>query len=298
MVNNIAIVVFCYNRPQHLNNTLNSLLKCNLVNDFSFLFFCDGPKSNKETDFDLTDKVKTIANEFSITNKIVFSSDVNKGLAESVITGLDKVFEQYEMAIVLEDDLEFSTDFLTHIQKALVFYKEHKSVFSVSGYSFPIGFKDENDCGYFSYRFSSWAWATWKDRWKQVDWELKKYKRNFSDDSIGSFSICGEDYPYMLKNQFKGKIDSWAIRFAFNAFINKGIHYFPNFSKAANTGLDNSGTHSKKNNKLAVELVADLNLNFPTSIIVKEKVKELNRFYFKRTLIKKIVRFVRDFFNI
>ena len=30
---------------------------------------------------------------------------------------------------------------------------------------------------YLSYRASSWGWATWRERWMKVDWNVKEYQK-------------------------------------------------------------------------------------------------------------------------
>ena len=40
------IVIFSYNRPSHLNNLLDSLIKNKESRFFKIFFFCDGPKND------------------------------------------------------------------------------------------------------------------------------------------------------------------------------------------------------------------------------------------------------------
>gem|GEM_PF-5972555 len=34
---------------------------------------------------------------------------------------------------------------------------------------------------YFNYRPSSWGWATWKNKWGNIDWEIKDFKTFIQD---------------------------------------------------------------------------------------------------------------------
>jgi hypothetical protein len=47
----------------------------------------------------------------------------------------------------------------------------------------------------------------------------------------------------MLRQQIKGKIDSWAIRWHASAFIENKLTLYPYRSLVANIGLDGTGTH-------------------------------------------------------
>ena len=106
----------------------------------------------------------------------IIKAETNKGLARSVISGVTEIIEQYDKVIVVEDDLISAPDFLQYMNNALDFYKEDKSIWSICSYTFkmniPVHYKHDV---YLSYRGGSWGWATWKDGWKKVDWEVDDY---------------------------------------------------------------------------------------------------------------------------
>ena len=108
----------------------------------------------------------------------IYESPYNKGLACSIIDGVTKIVNDYEKIIVLEDDLITTPNFLNFMNQALHFYITDATIFSISGYtlnlpSLPSYSKDF----YLGYRGSSWGWGTWKDRWDEVDWEIKDYDK-------------------------------------------------------------------------------------------------------------------------
>ena len=101
-------------------------------------------------------------------------SDVNLGLANSIIKGVSSIFEKYEKVIVLEDDLLTTQNFLLYMNQALDEYEETKNVFSISGYSLNLmSASYPSETTYFLNRSWSWGWATWKDCWK-----------HFNDDAV------------------------------------------------------------------------------------------------------------------
>ena len=96
-------------------------------------------------------------------------SDTNLGCAKRVQTGLDYVFENEEMAIILEDDTLPDPSFFNFCEELLERYKHDKRVAHISGcnlHSNAVNFKE-------SYCFSSivniWGWATWKRAWIHYD---------------------------------------------------------------------------------------------------------------------------------
>lgn len=90
------------------------------------------------------------------------------------------MFEHFDFLIILEDDIITFPAFLSYMNKALSFYKDRKTVFSISGHSHaPEKFNVPADYNYdvfASLRLFNWGLATWKDRWAQADWSMGYYE--------------------------------------------------------------------------------------------------------------------------
>ena len=93
----------------------------------------DGPKCNEEKF-----KCKLVRN--FVENNIDWEcelikvySDTNLGCAKRVQTGLDYVFENEEMAIILEDDTLLDSSFFNFCEDLLERYKDDKRVAHISG---------------------------------------------------------------------------------------------------------------------------------------------------------------------
>ena len=77
-----------------------------------------------------------------------------------------------------KDDLVSSPDFPKYMNDALDYYEKDDEIWSISGYTFNIDIpKDYNSEVYLSCRGCSWGWATWKDRWEKVDWDVSGYNQ-------------------------------------------------------------------------------------------------------------------------
>tara|TARA_A100001015_G_scaffold222430_1_gene250497 strand:- start:786 stop:1697 length:912 start_codon:yes stop_codon:yes gene_type:complete len=259
-----TIVFFVYNRADHLKKTILSLKKNKQYRNYDIVIFGDGPK-NKLDKIEI-EKVKLeVENINGFKSKKMFFSFKNKGLAKSVVDGINKVFKMknIESIIVLEDDLNFNKYFLDYMSKALYNYKDNKNIGSVTGYSF---FKKDpryKDNLYLSPRHSSWGWGTWKNQWKKFIWKRNWVKEKFKKKKIREkINMGGKDLSIMLKQQIDYKIDSWSIIFDLNCSINGLYCVCPKKSLVENTGLDNSGTHCKND--------ISLNLNFDKNYQVKK----------------------------
>lgn len=241
------ILVFAYKRLDTLKLTIDALKKNLLSNESDLFIFSDAAK--KEDDQMLVNQIrsflKTIDGFKTVT---IIESETNKGLARSIIEGVSTIFKSYKSVIVVEDDLITTPNFLIYMNCSLQEYVNKKKVFSIAGYSFNLvnNKSDHNEDAYFITRGWPWGWATWKDRWETVDWDVKDYE-NFKKDKKAqkAFAKGGSDVNSMLRKQMEGKLDSWAIRWFYHQFKVEGLTLYPLFSKVHNIGFDEYATHTK-----------------------------------------------------
>jgi hypothetical protein len=151
----------------------------------------------------------------------------------------------------LEDDIVPLPDYLVFMNQALNKYKGNPRVFSISGYAFPFELeKSDVTDAYFLPRLCSWAWATWREQWSGLDWQITDYAQFRNDRSaINGFKQAGSDLPRMLDNQQQGKINSWAVRWSYNQFRRGSLTLYPKRSRIKNIGFAEGATHTSGYNK-------------------------------------------------
>ena len=295
MNNELApIIVFAYNRPEHLRQTLEALSKNDLASESVLYIFCDGAKVNAtKSQCDKVIQNQDFANQYALTAKKqglfrdihVICSDKNKGLANSIIGGVTEVINQHGRVIVLEDDLLTSPYFIKYMNAALDFYALRPGVMSVSANRPPLSkmaIPDDYPYDVFvSLRSYSTGWATWIDRWNRVDWSMDFLPEFLSHpEQIEAFNRGGDDMTEMLCMQRDGKIDSWAIRFGFAHFREHCVAILPCHSYVDNIGFDGTGIHSGINttNEYRNDLtLAVENLRFTENIYEDKRI--INAFY-------------------
>ena len=292
------ILLFVYNRPNHLKSTIKSLKQNKFYNLFDITIFCDGPKNKSE--LDKVKKVRDIVKNLKgFKSKKIIINQTNNGLSKSIIKGITYAFrdKNTDRIIVLEDDLNFNKFFLEFMCNCLDKYRFSKNIGSVSGYSFFNGKRKFIDELYITPRHSSWGWGTWKNRWKKFKWSKKWIQNSFSNRKIiKKIEIGGKDIPKILKKKIDGKIDSWSIVFDLNCYINNLYSVNPSKSLVYNIGLDNSGTHctiegnlnKNYNAKKRIKVFPELNIK---AEIFKETQAIFNIGYYERikNKLKKIL---------
>ena len=245
------IIVFCYNRPWHVEQTLEALSRNELADQSVLYIYCDGPK------VDASDEMQQrIAEVRQVVRKRQWCKEVhiveamkNKGLANSIIDGVTDVVNRHGKVFVLEDDLVSSPYMLKFVNQALDYYHDYAGVFSISVNRPPLSkmqIPEDYDYDVFAcLRSFSTGWGTWKDRWNKVDWSMKDFDSNKKNPHmLRALNRKGEDFVSMMQMQEDGLIDSWAVRFCFAHFKHHAVAILPCKSYVTNIGFDGTGTHS------------------------------------------------------
>lgn len=248
----IATLLFTYNRGYHTEQVIQGL-KNSMAPIQKLFVFQDGLKEGMDdTEWR---KVNKLIQNIDWYDKEIIVSDYNKGLAKSIVSGIDYAFKEYDAVIVLEDDCVPTVNFISFMEQCFEKYRDNKRVYSVSGYAWPIELpKEEHDiygCG----RISSWGWGTWKDRWEQRSIDSGFIERIKNDqDKSRWLAMWGNDCEQMLLNRIAGNNDSWAIYWGLYIIENNGICINPYESLIQNIGMDGSGAHCGISERYEVKL--------------------------------------------
>ena len=259
------IILFTYNRLDHLHICLRSLKKNNLAKESNLYIFSDGSKNSKD-EIKVKKVRKYLASLNGFKKLTIIDRHTNFGLAKNIISGLNYIFSKYKKAIIIEDDLLLSPFFLEFMNNNLNIYENSEKVASIHGYSYPVLNKNNKD--FFLRGADCWGWGTWSNVWKNFNengsYLLKKIKeqnlvRDFDYNNKAKFSK-------MLSDQVNGTIDSWAIRWHAAIYLKDMLTLYPKKSYVYNIGNDNSGT-----NALSTEIFdVSINIEKPKNYHIEE----------------------------
>lgn len=242
---NAAVAIFAFRRAAHLKKVVESLYLNPECSSTTLYVFIDGPScvSDRVLVADVKKYIGTIRGFKQIK---IFESDINLGLAKSILNGVSKVFEDHGEVIVLEEDVVVSDAFLSYMNGALLKYKADNRMLSVSGYSYP--FNNKSDGAFLMRVPHSWGWATWRDRWSGFD-PNPSILLTFAQANPWVRHIRREapyDFVSMLKNRVRNKNNSWLCSWAVHGYIHNMFTIYPRSSMCANIGIDGTGTHCSK----------------------------------------------------
>ncbi len=268
-MNNSPVVLFVYNRADHFFQTFEALCACPEAKETDLYIFADGAKNPASADGvnACREAVRSATADCPFRSVTVTESPENKGLALSVISGVTEVLDSHGRVIVLEDDCVAEGHFLTFMNRVLNAFENDRRIGSVAGYTpgldYPASFKSDV---FTCYRSCSWGWATWADRWQNVDWELKEIRSLFGNkDFIRRLNSAGTDRFMRLYRQVKGDGSSWSVRFGAHLVKNDMLTVYPKYSYIRNIGCDDSGVHSTGEDAATMEV--DLSKAIPDPVV-------------------------------
>lgn len=253
------IIVFAYNRPDHLRNTLEALSKNDLADQSELTIFCDGPKEGaSEVQLSAIQEVRHVAHEKQwCKNVTVIESEQNKGLANSIIAGVTSVVEEFGRVIVLEDDIVTSRGFLKYMNDALDLYESDERVMHVSGYMYPH--KGKLPDTFFCALPLCWGWATWKRAWRFFEDDARKWSDYYEKNGLWDrFNVFGGNIlQKQLEDNVRGVIRTWFVKWHSSVLFHDGLALFPGVSLVDNIGMDGTGEHCSTSGSFSNGILAD-----------------------------------------
>lgn len=284
MTNTYApILLFVYNRPEHVRRNIQALLKNELAAESELFIYSDAAKD--ETSQAAVKEVRAFIRSIQGFKKITITERAeNWGLARSIIDGVTTQINRYGRVIVLEDDLVVAPHFLQFMNDALETYRDEERVGHIQACDFT---HDPSLPDTFLIKWTgSWGWGTWDHAWKHFNadgkallTELESRKLTYTFDFNGKYG-----YTRMLRRQIEGKNNSWAIRWNASLFLKGILSLNVGKSLVQNEGFDGSGTNCGGGGLYASELYME---RLPVKKIspIEENIQARNAYvrYYART---------------
>lgn len=284
MTNTYApILLFVYNRPEHVRRNIQALLKNELAAESELFIYSDAAKD--ETSQAAVKEVRAFIRSIQGFKKITITERTeNWGLARSIIDGVTTLINRYGRVIVLEDDLVVAPHFLQFMNDALETYRDEERVGHIQACDFT---HEPSLPDTFLIKWTgSWGWGTWDRAWKHFNadgkallTELESRKLTYTFDFNGKYG-----YTRMLRRQIEGKNNSWAIRWNASLFLKDILSLNVGKSLVQNEGFDGSGTNCGGGGLYASELYME---RLPVKKIspIEENIQARNAYvrYYART---------------
>ncbi len=241
------VVLLCFNRPRH---TAQVLARIRALAPSHLFVVADGPRATHPADAALCEETRQLIGEGLDWDCELFTnfSPTNQGCARRVSSGLTWVFDQVEQAIILEDDCLVDPSFGPFAERLLERYRFQEDIMAISAARlFPFS-EGEPDLPYsISAYFHCWGWATWRRAWKHFHYSLKQWRQQCSPAELQQFLGTAEQrryWTYMFDRTHRLE-NSWAFRYQFACWEQRGFTVLPRVNMTENIGFDETAVHTR-----------------------------------------------------
>jgi len=266
---------------KRLDTTKQVFEQIRKVKPMKLYIAADGPRENIEGELEKCKAVREyVLNSIDWDCKVkTLFREKNLGCGKAVSEAITWFFEQEEKGIILEDDVLPSLSFFWFCEELLERYKDDMRIWHIGGCNFQDGKIRGDGDYYFSSMNHVWGWASWADRWKYYDFELK----NINDDRFienywkGSALRYWKRIFWRMKNK---EIDTWDYQWTFTMWYHQGFAILPNVNMIKNIGFGQDATHTVHEDKKFSKLTAqDLVLNQHPSKIERNTEADIYTYY-------------------
>lgn len=301
MVSLSPVILFTYNRPEHVGRAVSSLLSNPEAAETDLIVYSDGARG--DSDKAGVEASRRLAREISGFKTVtIVERERNMGLAANVIYGVTEVVNRYGRVIVVEDDLIVSPFFLRFMNDALDCYADEPRVGHIQACDF-TGDKLLPDT--FLIKFTgSWGWATWQRAWRLFNADGSALLSEMERRGLTREFDFNGAYPFtrMLRRQIAGITNSWAIRWNASLFLADVLSLnIGGATLVKNNGFDGSGTNCGDEDDLYDSNFATAPIRVNKILPIEENSEARHAFerYYRRTnsLLAKAKRRIRRLFK-
>lgn len=246
--NSVTMIIF--NRPQLTREVFNQVRK---VKPPRLYVISDGPRTGHDSDHENVQLCREIVTRIDWQCEVVrVYSDGNLGCKKRVMTGLDRVFQDEEATIILEDDCVPTEAFFRFCDWGLARYWDDDRIGMISGsnlldYDSRVAHDDRVRAG-FSMYINCWGWATWRRVWNEVDQFLSIQELNQSAQPILQSKPLTRTQRAFWIGVFRHSISSrtiWDFYLQYEFFENSFVSVYPLYNLVSNVGFSDDATHTK-----------------------------------------------------
>ena len=237
------IGISTYSRLGHLKQTIESLQKNTLSKQNELYVFSDAPKKGDE---EIVAKVRKYIHTVDGFKKVHIIERESNSRVFNNRDGMRHLLDEHGRMIFMEDDNVVSTSFLQFMNDGLDFYKDDKSIMSISGFNVPAEYPTfyASDC-YISRYFNGWGFATWGDRgFLDIIKYNGQYAEILADKKL--YKKIKKAHPILisgLKKIHEGTLNAGDYKMVFHLIKNDLYVIRPIKSFVDNMGHDGSGEH-------------------------------------------------------
>jgi len=239
----------------------------------------DGPRPQHSSDSTAVNATLNELERIDWTSDVsIHAHNVNQGISTAIPWAISWILNEFDCAIIIEEDVTVGPDFLNYASRALEIWGDHDDIYSISGYNMvPESYISRPDLQVrFSSLVHSYAWATWRQSWACFDPAMTWFTAQ-SVETLGE--LLGSRWAALRWKQFAahvrhGRVSTWDYQWAMSIWEQGGKSVMPNKNLVAYNG-QSEGTHTFRRQNwserpvepIDVAQLHALNSNMPVDVL-------------------------------
>jgi hypothetical protein len=301
-MNLAPIIVFAYDRSNHLRRTLDALAKNDLASQSELYIYCDGARETASTAQveRIRENRKVAHGADGFKSVTIIEREKNVGLKANIVGAVTEIVNKYGRVITLEDDIVTSTGFLRYMNEALELYKDDEQVMHISGYMWPHRGKLA-ETFFYEVPYPGGGWATWQRAWKHYTDDVKPLY-DYWCNKWDEFNKFGDNYlQKQLEANYHGTMKTWFIKWHAVMLKMNALTLYPGQSLTNNIGFDDQATNCFATTKFDVVPVDYVPVTRQAIKENKRAAREIYAFYqgrwYNRRRRKALLSKIKNFFK-
>jgi hypothetical protein len=301
-MNLAPIIVFAYDRSNHLRRTLDALAKNDLASQSELYIYCDGARETASTEQveRIRENRKVAHGADGFKSVTIIEREKNVGLKANIVGAVTEIVNKYGRVITLEDDIVTSTGFLRYMNEALELYKDDEQVMHISGYMWPHRGKLA-ETFFYEVPYPGGGWATWQRAWKHYTDDVKPLY-DYWCNKWDEFNKFGDNYlQKQLEANYHGTMKTWFIKWHAVMLKMNALTLYPGQSLTNNIGFDDQATNCFATTKFDVVPVDYVPVTRQAIKENKRAAREIYAFYqgrwYNRRRRKALLSKIKNFFK-
>lgn len=292
------IVIFGFNRPNPIRAVLQAIPN---KHQRDLRVFLDGPRQSSSSDIETTAEVLEVCMREgeAFQSMSIRRHEANLGVRANINLGLKDAFQEFESAIILEDDCLPSRSFFLFADELLEKFRFDNRVGMIQGHSrFSHRHAGLEESYYLSNRPKIWGWATWRRAHHGFDAEKNQWESISDGASLLRANGYSSTEAFFLRRIFSrlSQIDTWDYQWALHLWTQGLGALAPSVNLVRNIGFGKDAAHTRTGTYLKDQKVQHLEfpLKHPEDIYARNEIDRIEANLHRVLVAQHLVRNPKD----
>ncbi len=264
----VALIIF--KRPELTAKVFEAIRQ---AQPSTLVVIADGPRTDKKGEAEACIAARAITENVDWPCRIIrHYSEKNLGCRDRVSSGLDLVFNEFDRAIILEDDCVPEPGFFRFCDELLERYRDDQRVMAISGDNFQFGNYQPEYSYYFSRYPHVWGWATWRRAWRHYDVAMPDWPQHRDNGWLAELFDDRKTIKFwqeVFQSVYDGRVDTWDHQWTYACWRQNSLTALPGVNLISNIGFDEDATHTRRSGLFSHMQVQSLDfpLRHPAAIV-------------------------------